>query len=211
MDIGLGLAGDPVATARAAAAVESPGVESVWVAELDRSSTVGAAAAIGATTRINVGTALAFARSPTFAAMEVLDLADLSGGRFLLGLGTQVKKVMEARFSVESPQAKIHRGDVIDDFLHISRYALAMSFQLEGKHVIERALRPFDLRAVHRLLTHVHGHEQSGSGSVRPTPSSRPMAMSALESRTKIAAASIGESGGSGAGTNAEYPAGCRT
>ena len=111
MDIALGLSGNPGAVARAATAAEAADVESVWVAELDRSYTVSAAAAIAATTRVRVGTALAlaFARSPTFAAMEVRDLGDLSGGRFLLGLGTQVKKVMEARFSVpyERPVARL--------------------------------------------------------------------------------------------------------
>jgi len=58
-----------------------------------------------------VGTdiALAFPRSPTITAMTARDLAELSGGRFVLGLGTQVKRVNEQRFSVpfEHPAPKV--------------------------------------------------------------------------------------------------------
>jgi probable F420-dependent oxidoreductase len=83
----------------------------VWVAELERSAIVQAAAAIGATRRTTVGTgvALAFPRSPTIAAMDAWDLDELSGGRFVLGLGTQVRRVLESRFSVpfEAPAARL--------------------------------------------------------------------------------------------------------
>lgn len=88
-----------VALARAA---EAAGLESVWVAELDRSAFVQAAAIAAGTTSIGIGTAVALAlpRSPTIAAMESRDVAELSGGRFMLGLGTQVKRVVESRYSV---------------------------------------------------------------------------------------------------------------
>jgi probable F420-dependent oxidoreductase len=109
--IGLGVGGsieDVVAGSRTA---EASGFESVWVAELERSAFGQAAAVIAATSRITVGTgvALAFPRSPTIAAMEAWDLDELSGGRFVLGLGTQVKRVLEGRFSVPfgSPAARL--------------------------------------------------------------------------------------------------------
>jgi len=96
---------------RTAAAAEAAGLESVWVLELTRSAFISAAAAIGATTRLTVGTgvALAFPRSPTLAAMEAWDLDELSNGRFLLGLGTQVKRVLENRFWVpfEAPAPRL--------------------------------------------------------------------------------------------------------
>src|SRR6185437_14894631 len=109
--IGLGLGGPLAEVQAAAAAAESAGFESVWLAELTRSALVSAAAAIGATRSITVGTAvaLAFPRSPTITAMEAWDLDELSGGRFALGLGTQVRRVLEARFSVpfEAPAARL--------------------------------------------------------------------------------------------------------
>lgn len=92
-------------------AAEAAGFESAWVAELEHSAFVQAAAIASATSRIRVGTAvaLAFPRSPTVTALEARDVDELSGGRFLLGLGTQVKRVVEARYSVpfEHPAEKL--------------------------------------------------------------------------------------------------------
>ena len=91
--------------------VEAAGFESVWCAETARSAFVQAAVICAATDRITVGTdiALAFPRSPTITAMTARDLAELSGGRFLLGLGSQVKRVNEQRFGIsfEHPAPKI--------------------------------------------------------------------------------------------------------
>lgn len=83
--------------ANAARAAERAGAEVVWVPELHRSATVSAAALAGATTTARVGTAiaLAFTRSPMTTALEALDLDELSGGRFILGLGTGVKRLNE--------------------------------------------------------------------------------------------------------------------
>ncbi len=111
MKIGLVVGGEPRSVASLAARAEAAGLESVWLAELDRSAFVQSAVAISATSRLNVGTAvsLAFPRSPTIAAMTAWDLDELSGDRFMLGLGAQVKRVMEARFSVrvDHPAAQL--------------------------------------------------------------------------------------------------------
>ena len=82
---------------------EDGGYESVWVAETGSSAFVQAALVCEATNSIKVGTniALAFPRSPTITAMTARDLAELSGDRFILGLGSQVKRVNEQRFSTE--------------------------------------------------------------------------------------------------------------
>ena len=102
MKIGIAIGGNLWDVTALAARAEAAGLESVWLAELDHSAFVQAAAAISATSRINVGTAvaLAFPRSPTITAMTAWDLDELSGDRFMLGLGPQVKRVLEARFSV---------------------------------------------------------------------------------------------------------------
>ena len=66
------------------------------------------------TSRIKLGTNIAtvFSRSPMITAHIAWDLQKASGGRFTLGLGTQVKAHNERRFSVkfESPGPKMARG-----------------------------------------------------------------------------------------------------
>ncbi|MFI6318253.1 LLM class flavin-dependent oxidoreductase [Nonomuraea sp. NPDC050556] len=83
--------------AEAASAAERAGAEVVWVPELHRSATVTAAAVAGAVNGAHVGTAiaLAFARSPMITALEALDLDELTGGRFILGLGTGARRLNE--------------------------------------------------------------------------------------------------------------------
>jgi probable F420-dependent oxidoreductase len=91
--------------------VEDAGFESCWSAETTNTAFVAASVAIQNTSRIKVGTAiaLAFPRSPTITAMTAWDLDELSGGRFVLGLGSQVKGINERRFSVpfEHPAPKL--------------------------------------------------------------------------------------------------------
>lgn len=76
---------------------ERAGAEMLWVPELHRSATVSAAALVQATSSARIGTAiaLAFTRSPMVTALEALDLDELSGGRFVLGLGTGVQRLNE--------------------------------------------------------------------------------------------------------------------
>jgi probable F420-dependent oxidoreductase len=111
VDLGIVLGGDLGRLDELAREAEADGFESLWCAETARSAFVQAAVICSATSRVTVGTdiALAFPRSPTITAMEARDLAELSGGRFVLGLGTQVKRVNEQRFGIgfEHPAPKI--------------------------------------------------------------------------------------------------------
>jgi probable F420-dependent oxidoreductase len=110
-DIGIVVGGPIPAIAEMARQAEDGGFESVWVAETAHSAYVQAALAAQPTSRLRVGTniALSFPRSPTITAMTARDLAELSGGRFILGLGSQVKRVNEQRFGVpfEHPAPKM--------------------------------------------------------------------------------------------------------
>jgi probable F420-dependent oxidoreductase len=110
-DVGIVVGGSMPTIPDLARLAEDGGYESVWVAETASSAYVQAALACQATSRVNVGTsiALAFPRSPTITAMTARDLAELSGGRFILGLGSQVKRVNEHRFGVpfEHPAPKM--------------------------------------------------------------------------------------------------------
>jgi alkanesulfonate monooxygenase SsuD/methylene tetrahydromethanopterin reductase-like flavin-dependent oxidoreductase (luciferase family) len=76
---------------------EAAGAEVLWVSELHRSATGTAAALVGATSTARIGTSiiLAFTRSPMITALEALDLDELSGGRFVLGLGSGVQRLNE--------------------------------------------------------------------------------------------------------------------
>lgn len=81
---------------------EAAGAEVLWVSELHRSATGTAAAVINGTTTARVGTSimLAFVRSPMTVALEALDLDEISGGRFTLGLGSGVARLNESWHNV---------------------------------------------------------------------------------------------------------------
>jgi probable F420-dependent oxidoreductase len=82
---------------------EELGYDRIATAELAHDPFLPLAVAAGATHRIGLVTsvAIAFPRSPTVTAYMARDLNDLSGGRFVLGLGTQVKGHIERRFATE--------------------------------------------------------------------------------------------------------------
>lgn len=111
MRYGMAVGGPLQAIGPLAQAIEERGFDSVWATETSSSAFLQAALASQATTRVRVGTAiaLAFPRSPGIAAMTAADLDELSGGRFALGLGTQVRRVNEQRFSTpfEHPAARM--------------------------------------------------------------------------------------------------------
>ena len=82
--------------ARSPALAEEAGFESVWSTEFyDRSATIAVAAMAGATSTIELGTAIAYAfgRTPLVLAAEARDIDELSGGRFTLGIGTGTRRM----------------------------------------------------------------------------------------------------------------------
>jgi probable F420-dependent oxidoreductase len=81
---------------------EELGVGALWSAETKHDPFLPLAVAAANTSRIQLGTAIAvaFPRSPMILAHTAWDLQNVSGGRFVLGLGTQVKAHNLRRFSV---------------------------------------------------------------------------------------------------------------
>ena len=81
---------------------EDMGFGAVWSAETRHDPFLPLAVAATTTQRVGLGTAIAiaFARSPMILAHVSWDLQKASGGRFVLGLGSQVKAHNERRFSV---------------------------------------------------------------------------------------------------------------
>jgi probable F420-dependent oxidoreductase len=91
-----------------AAAAETAGFDALMTVELGHDPFTPLAFAALATTRIELTTsvAVAFPRSPTIMASQAWDLHANSGGRFVLGLGSQVKGHNERRFGIAwSPPA----------------------------------------------------------------------------------------------------------
>ncbi len=81
---------------------EDLGFDALWVGESAHNPFIALALAAAGSERIALGTdvAVAFARSPMLTAYAAWDLQRLSRGRFLLGLGPQVRAHNERRFSV---------------------------------------------------------------------------------------------------------------
>jgi len=79
---------------------EELGVGALWSAETKHDPFLPLAVAGANTSRVQLGTAIAvaFSRSPMILAHTAWDLQKASGGRFVLGLGTQVKAHNERRF-----------------------------------------------------------------------------------------------------------------
>jgi len=94
-----------------AQAAEAMGFDAVWTSETQHEAFLPLPLVAEHTQHIQFGTAIAvaFARSPTILAHIAWDLAAQSGGRFILGLGTQVKAHVERRFGMkwESPAPKL--------------------------------------------------------------------------------------------------------
>jgi probable F420-dependent oxidoreductase len=90
-------------------AAEALGFNAVWMAETQHDPFLPCALVAEHTQRIQFGTAIAvgFARSPGAMAYTAWDLAEASDGRFILGLGTQVKAHIERRFGMEWPASPV--------------------------------------------------------------------------------------------------------
>jgi probable F420-dependent oxidoreductase len=84
------------------AAAEAAGYDGSWVAETQIDALTALAVAAGETSRIQLGTGIvvAFARNPMTVAVTANDVQFISGGRLLLGLGSQIRPHITKRFSM---------------------------------------------------------------------------------------------------------------
>ncbi|MGZ4836625.1 MAG: LLM class flavin-dependent oxidoreductase, partial [Terriglobales bacterium] len=94
-----------------ARAMEAAGCDCLWTSETQHDPFLALAVAAASTTRLKVGTsiAVAFPRSPMILAYTAWDLQKSSAGRFILGLGSQVRAHNQRRFSIkfEAPGPKL--------------------------------------------------------------------------------------------------------
>jgi len=93
---------DPSSIAASARRLEEAGYDGAWSAETGRDPFLPLAVAAEATERLELATgiAVAFARNPMTLAMSANDLQQLSKGRFMLGLGSQIKPHITKRYSM---------------------------------------------------------------------------------------------------------------
>jgi len=93
----------------AARAAEAMGFAALWGSETIHDPFMPGALIAEHTRTLQYGTsvAIAFARSPGNLAYTAWDLAQASGGRFILGLGTQVKPHIVRRFGMPWPESAV--------------------------------------------------------------------------------------------------------
>ncbi len=111
------------------------GVHSVWTAEAYGSDAVSPLAWLGAlTTRIKLGTAIMQmpGRTPANAAMTAMTLNQLSGGRFLMGLGLSGPQVVEGWHGVSYAQPLRRTREYVSIVRAIFRREAPLTF--EGHH-----------------------------------------------------------------------------
>jgi probable F420-dependent oxidoreductase len=121
---------------------ETRGFDAVWVSETDHDSILQASVLAAATTRIDVGTniTLAFPRSPTVTAMAAWDLNEISGDRFIVGLGSQVRRIITDRFSAAFDQPAKRMGEYVQAMRTVWNMERGQRAPFRGE--IYKVLRP---------------------------------------------------------------------
>jgi probable F420-dependent oxidoreductase len=102
VDFGADIAATPLQVEAAATAAEAAGYDGLGVPETRHDVFIGLTLAARATGRITLQSsiAVAFSRNPMTVATQANDVQLVSGGRFQLGLGSQVQAHIERRFGM---------------------------------------------------------------------------------------------------------------
>ncbi len=163
--------------------IEAIGYDGMVLTETKEDPFMVLAIAAQATNRINLTTAvaLAFPRSPTVTALSAWTLQRLSRGRFILGLGTQVKGHIQRRYGVPwsapGPWMREYvlatravwdcwqNGTPLD--FHGDHYDLTLMVPLFNPGPIDHPHIPIHLAAVNPYMCQVAGEVADG---VRPHP-----------------------------------------
>ncbi len=101
MKIDSGLGAELPRVADRVSAAEAAGLDCVWAAETTNDPFLSLTLAAEHSTSVSLGTgvAIAFARNPMSLAYTTNQLQEYSGGRVVLGMGSQVRRHIEKRFS----------------------------------------------------------------------------------------------------------------
>lgn len=130
----------------AAKQAEERGYDGIRVAEAKSDALIASALAAERTERVQIGTsvAIAFARNPMTVAVQANDLQMFSGGRFALGLGTQVKAHVTRRFSMpySHPAARM-REFVLAIRAIWAAWERSEELRFEGDYYTHTLMTPF--------------------------------------------------------------------
>jgi len=163
--------------------LEEIGYDGLVVEETKDDPYVVMALAAAATTRLKLGTAvaMAFPRSPTTTAMSAWSLQKLSGGRFTLGLGSQVRGHVERRYGLKWSPAGPWMRDYVEAVRAVwncwqngtrlgfrsEHYNLNLMVPLFDPGPIEHPRIPIHLAAVNSVMCRIAGEVADG---LRPHP-----------------------------------------
>lgn len=129
-----------------AARAEAMGFDGLQVPDAIHDGLLLSAMALAATEKLIVGTGVlvAFPRSPMTVAVASWDLQKMSGGRFELGLGTQIKQNIEQRYSArwDSPVPQL-REYVQSIKAIFNTFQTGERLSFEGEHYQFTRMQPF--------------------------------------------------------------------
>lgn len=148
-----GTAGADVATVeRQAREAEEIGCDGVWSTEVGRDPFLPVALAGRATTRLGLGTgvAIAFARSPMTVASTAYDLQGFTEGRFVLGLGSQVRAHVTRRYGMPWSDPADRMGEFVRALRAIwASWTDAEPLDFRGEHYRHTLMTPMFCPARH--------------------------------------------------------------
>lgn len=132
--------------AECARSAESAGYGGLWSAESAHDPLLPLVAASQSTSTLELGTAItvAFARNPMSLAYSAHDLQVLSGGRFMLGLGSQVRPHIQRRFDMPWSKPAARMREFIEAMQAIwSAWSTGDKLDFQGEFYSHTLMTPF--------------------------------------------------------------------
>jgi probable F420-dependent oxidoreductase len=130
-----------------ARAVEMMGFSTLWSTETMHDPFLPGSLIAEHTRKLHFGTAvaIAFARSPATLAYTAWDLSQASGGRFILGLGTQVKAHIVRRFGMPWPDSVVGKLREQIEAIHAfwNTWQTNQPLNFRGEHYKLNLMSPF--------------------------------------------------------------------
>ena len=124
---------------------EAAGFDSVWAPEFHNHSGVLALAAAALDTErveLATGIAWAFGRSPLLTAVTALDLDEMSGGRFVLGLGTGTRRMRTDWLGAPAERPATRLRETVEAVREVWRSAQAGAVRYDGA-LVQLDVRPY--------------------------------------------------------------------
>lgn len=125
---------------------ESAGYSGLWSAESAHDPFLPLIAAAQSTSTLELGTAIAvaFARNPMSMAYSAHDLQTLTGGRFMLGLGSQVRPHIQRRFDMPWSKPAARMREFIEAMRAIwSAWSTGDKLDFQGEFYSHTLMTPF--------------------------------------------------------------------